>query len=495
MRILRLMLYLVVGIVLGSVTVLAFAETIPATVNATGVPKVRYQNVYDTLAEAAAAKYASYRCQGNTETGADVNPVTAPSTGNISFYCYAGSGTTGTKYTANIVYGMYCATGTLKWASGIGHHCQGALSCPDSSWTLSGTQCSRPDCVGAEVRNENGICQMPSCNVPENQNFDGVYSVPYPQTTGRYCINGCAAFGPWGNTTKSNGRITGSFTSYGTSCTVTDDVGASITPKSDPPCAQGEGVIALASGEVKCVAAGTPGPTTPPVVNKSSKTDTFPDGSQKITNTTQTCTGEGACSTTTTVTVTNNSSGGAGQAGTPGTTTSKSNTGGKTGDADTKSAFCSENPNLQMCKGGMAEEGTQKQVLAEVKKLTTAPNDTHFANGDDFDGGGLEGVDPDAKAALDATYKSREDALKMGFDPQTFAPKSDQQILGVLEGWFTDIPTGGCQVPEYEIAGHRLVLDNWCEQAEKISSIGAYALWFMTAIGLFTMVTGGKGET
>lgn len=241
-------------------------------------------------------------------------------------------------------------------------------------------------------------------------------------------------------------------------------------------------------GKVSCVPVGASPDI--PKVSKNSSTKTYPDGSTKVTNTTTTCSGVGACSTSTTITNTGATSGpnagGAGQAGEPGTTTGEDE---EAGDDE----FCAKNPDLQMCKGGMSEEGTQKSVLAEIKKLTTAPTDTNFADGDDFDSP-MEGVDPDAAQKLTDSYKSTSDALKLGFDDQN-APKSEPKFLEILGNWFDDVPQTGCEPPEFAVAGHTLDLSGWCPTAEKISNIGAYALWFMTLVGLFVMVTGGKGNT
>jgi len=309
---------------------------------------------------------------------------------------------------------------------------------------------------------------------------------------GTYCSSGCVvsfqATVCVQSTQPGTNNCAALNTTYsGATCTGTTAPITSGNPTSKPPCAEGEGVVTM-GGKVACVPMGASPDI--PKVSKNSSTQTFPDGSTKVTNTTTTCSGAGACSTTTTITNTGATSGpnagGAGQAGDPGTTTSDDE---ESGDDE----FCAKNPTLQMCKGGMSEEGTQKSVLAEIKKLTTAPTDTIFADGDDFDQP-LEGVDGDAAQKLIDSYKSTTDALKVGFDDQN-APKSEPKFWEILGNWFDDVPQTGCESPEFAVAGHSLDLSGWCPTAEKISNIGAYALWFMTLVGLFVMVTGGKGNT
>jgi len=341
---------------------------------------------------------------------------------------------------------------------------------------------------------------MPACTTAANGRIGTArYQFPYPQPSGvLWCVNGCSAYPDaigsnvvgatlYAYALVSGPGLTGSnCASSGTTVPTPTTPLGTTTPV---PCTTQQGAISDSTGKVVCVDPTTPGATAPPIQSTTTKKTTFGDGSTSTTTITNTCTGDGACSSGSTTTVTGAGGGGtAGQAGTPGTTTT-------TDDKQKKDTptFCAENPNLQICKGGMSEEGTQKSVLAEIKKLTTAPTDTNFADGDDFDSP-MEGVDGDAVQKLTDSYKSTTDALKFGFDDQN-APKSEPKFMEILGNWFEDVPQTGCEPPVFAVAGHALDLEAWCPTAEKISNIGAYALWFMTLVGLFVMVTGGKGNT
>lgn len=491
MRTLRLFLYFVLGLTLGAYVTLAQAETQPSTpvpyqtVSATGW-KIGSGTTYFSDASTACNNYRT-----------DLT-VTA-SLGAL----YKGSSASCTRSTYTIQVAKVCPSGnspyldaypetqsapTSCFKAGSGH------ICPDSTWTLSsdGTTCTRPDTCVAEQLGDAWYKQGKEETSLANQD---------------YCESGCvvryAAFLDMSGASpdfyyddkyiwKKYGKQRIAQTcSTGTAPPQGSTQSPSEPPKK-PPCSEGEGVITTSGGKVMCV----PKSTSPdqPTINKTNKTDTYPDGSTKTTNITQTCTGAGACSTTTTTTITgqggSGGSGTPGQAGTPGTTTT-------TEDAEPsdKPDFCAKNPTMQICKGGIAEEGTQKNILDEVKKLSTAPSDTKFVSPEDYDSG-MEGVDTDAKNALDKTYKDRQELMQTYFDKDTNAPKAaDRKITEILAGWFEDVPMEGCEPPQFAVAGHELVLDSWCVQAEKISSIGAYALWFMTAIGMFTMITGGKEGT
>lgn len=509
MRTLRLFLYFVLGLFLGGLVTLAHAETQPSTM---GYAEIKMLGKWaantggterkSTEPEAAcAALYAAYSPSGTiTFTGTIKNAK-----------CVASN----TYYNGNLIWnGNGCPTGTTFFnlpEDGRGlviSMCRSnsqTPKCPDSTWTLSGdgTTCTRPDPCPASGTATGRLSSVTSPTT--HPDLVNSYAWTDPTITqkqygagGTFCSGSCQVAYQSGlciTPVAGNYNCAVLNTTYtGQTCTGTTTpmvVGGSTadTPKS-PPCDPGQSIIQMGD-KLACLPSGQSPDT--PKVTKSTATKNYPDGSTKTTTTTQTCNGAGACTTTTTVTNTAATSGpnagGAGQAGDPGTTTDEQDESGDTSD------FCAKNPSLQVCKGGIAEEGTQKLVLEEIKKLSTAPKDTDFANGDDFDGGGLEGVDSDAKTALDETYKSTSDAVAVGFDKLTYAPKAEPQFNEMTDGWFDAIPTGGCETPQFTVAGHELALDGWCERAAQISSIGAYALWFITAIGLFLMVTGGKEGT
>jgi len=344
------------------------------------------------------------------------------------------------------------------------------------------------ECTAPAVRDPvTGMCGAPACaSAPNAQLGTQRYGFPYPQPSGvTYCVNGCEAYPGGVGTVVGNIRYANAYVNgpggAGSSCTgtaMTPNPVPNPTSETSPPCAPGDGVLESASG-VKCVPASTVAATVPPVVSKSQSTETKPDGSQVITNTTNTCTGAGACTTTTTTTVTNNTAGQPGQAGTPGTST-------KVADkpSEQPSDFCAKNPNLQMCKGGMNEEATQKQVLAEVKKLTTP---------DASDDSALQSATHSAasQTALEAEDKKFSDAGGGIVDP-TSGNKSAWS-LAMSTGWFDPVPSSTCVPLGGSFAGRSFTFDH-CPVAAKISEWGAWACWFGLVVSTFFMLTGHRGE-
>jgi len=364
----------------------------------------------------------------------------------------------------------------------------GTYECPTGqNWTLNGTLCTRPACIDPETRQSDGTCSSPKCASAANEKLgSGRYEIPNPQPPGvTWCVNNCEAY-PAGSTNKvGNIMYTEMFVNGpggdGSTCK-----GSSVAPnnipnptvKSEAPCAHGDGSITV-DGKVKCVASTTPGATVPPIVNKSTKTDTKSDGSKIITETTNTCTGDGACTSTSTITITNNTAGQPGLAGAPGVSTSVSDK-----PSTEQSEFCAKNPNLQFCKGGMNEEATQKKVLEEIKKLTSP---------DATDDSSLKSAthSADSQKALEDEDKKFKDAGEGTFDP--ISAKKGVWASAMDSGWFSPIPSTNCTPFEATIAGRVFRMDH-CPTAQKISEIGGYAMWFMLVVGVFVMLTGGNRE-
>lgn len=368
-------------------------------------------------------------------------------------------------------------------------------SCPpNENWTLSGTTCTRPACSSGQTRNPTtGICEGVAC--PTTSNSGWVKYEWGQDITGSYCSNSCGysvAADIDLNTPSNNyqyetgtsrwGRYT--VTGTGQSCT-TGNAGlptASATPPNTPtketPCASGEGVIAMAGGKVYCVPGATPGADKPKVTTER-KEDTKSDGSKVITETTNTCTGHGACSTTTTTTVTNNSSGQPGLAGTPGSSSSKTDK-----PASETSDFCAKNPSTQFCKGGMNEEATQKKVLTELERFNNpglTDDSTLTARG--------KFSDTKTDALTDADTKLLQTAKGEITDTALSNNRSAWQSA-MADGWFSSVTLTGCQPIVSIFAGRTWTL-NHCPVAETISNYGAYAMWFMLLVSLFVMLTGG----
>ena len=469
MRTLRLILYFVLGLSLGGLVTLAHAETIAATTNAWETSPADWgDGSYGAPFYSTPEAYCQAYTAGDTTTRMSA----------YSAVCYRSGG----SFDANVT--KACARGysaTLTGSPNADGSCYKAgtsYSCP-SNWILSGSTCTRPDtCVPADLgegwyargKDETGLTNNDYCEsgcVVQLALVIGSSSDYYYNSTTR-----------WDKYSKSRT----STTCTGSTPTPTGSTSPPKDPEKKPPCAQGEGVITTSSGQVLCVPAAT-SPDQPKVNTSTKKTD-YPDGSSTTTNVTQTCTGEGACSTTTTTTTTGAGGGGtAGQAGTPGTT--------KTTDDKQKSDtsdFCAKNPTLQACKGGISEEGTQKQVLAEVKKLSSVDSST--------DKSAITNTKSYTSTEGYEAAKAKDDEL-LNFANGTTKNASVEASKTTIEqalssGFWTDIPTASCTTPTYVIAGHAIEWSRWCEIVGNIQEIGAYGMWIMLAISVFVMLTGGR---
>lgn len=136
----------------------------------------------------------------------------------------------------------------------------------------------------------------------------------------------------------------------------------------------------------------------------------------------------------------------------------------------------------------MAEEGTQKQVLEEVKKLSSVDADTDKS-----------GITNTKNFAETEGYEAMNEANKDLGKYATGENKSGEveEKKGIFQeamesGFWTPIPEVACEPPEFSVAGHALNLSGWCGVVEKIRTIGAYALWVILAISVFVMLTGGR---
>lgn len=145
-----------------------------------------------------------------------------------------------------------------------------------------------------------------------------------------------------------------------------------------------------------------------------------------------------------------------------------------------QSDLCANNPGLQICKGGLNEEITQKRV-ADALTVDTADY-TDITNADQ------NAAMAQAKQnALDATSDAISDMSKFGTSSDP-AAIYHQQVEAALTNWFDPIPASTCAPVGGTIGGRSFSIDI-CPTAAKISEIGAYALWVMFAFGIFVMVT------
>lgn len=387
-RLIRLSLYFVVGILLGGVSALSFAETIPATVTA----KV-------------CSAGQSYKFVAN---GHDYCSSTAICMGELGVGVYSGA----------VGYVMCNTSPTPTRINYTTPSDVPGYTCPaNQGWTLTGTQCVRPDCPVGTTRDSYGVCQCPSgqslqggvCKttcptgyhnlVPDNgqcekdcigdqtQDSSGKcvcaigsskewisFSGGYDATTG--CANGCqynlggmaignAITKTYYTRGQRNGSICGSNTNLTPAPKLVDKTplppadtsgtskdGATPDPKNtlknagDPEaCAGAGGSYGSYNGVGKCL---TPDANTPQITSKPSKSSTVnSDGSKSetVTDETTTCTGSSCTTGKTSTTTTTGADGTVKSSTTTGTGAGSSGT----GNGDGKSDFCADHPNSIIC--------------------------------------------------------------------------------------------------------------------------------------------------
>lgn len=211
-------------------------------------------------------------------------------------------------------------------------------SCPSGTEPDGSGKCVTPPKCGENEREWNGECR-PKCEpmqaVPQDsQTGDcecGLISTPHPPPSvggsgnapGSTCYGGCS-YQLGGMTLNLGGKewIGELGTPLNQVCSSTGESEKPLPETKEPPCAPGEGVGTSSSGKVLCVPEGTPNAPKPDV-EKTVKKETYPDGSEKTTETTKT---KDPTSGATDTKSTSTSTGGmAGPAGT--TTTTETSTG------------------------------------------------------------------------------------------------------------------------------------------------------------------------
>lgn len=485
-RMLRNSFYFLLGFLLSALVTIASAETIPATLSGQAIKVwAGGSGVFATLEASGPAACASTIYYPDYVGVVSSNQIRCSNTNaNGTFY----QNYTRTQLWICPSVPQLAENATIPTSSPA-PSCPQGYTCPSGqNWTLNGQTCTRPDCVAPQTRQSDGTCSAPQCTHSANAQVGGMYVIPRPVPSGViWCASNCLvymvtdSYSPTETFAKAYVNGAGGAAS---SCTGSSEVVP--TPKepeptkTPTPCAHGQGVITNSAGKVVCVDQNAVPSAEPPKVNKTIETKTHPDGSQTINNITQTCTGEGACSTTTTTTTTNASNGQPGIAGTPGTTTAT-----KDKPSETQSDFCAQNPSLQICKGGMATEALQKETLDEIKKLNnpTASDDS-----------------PISSKTFESTpgrsdLTTHDDSLKNyvigAVVPGEVAASKGAWETAMSSGWFDPIERGGCQPYVATIAGKTWTWD-YCQKADEIAQIGAYALWVSLAFGIFVMLTGGQ---
>jgi len=332
MRALRVALFFCVGVLLAVGGGVASAETITATGST-----------------ATVAGYAASTGWGLTEVSACQAGVT---TSNEPLRVYDHVAASPWQ-----CWTRYNGAAPSAWANmRVSQGCTGSLvpdrtscptwySCPSGqNWTLSGSSCTRPDCVSPQVRQSDGTCHAPCGAAGTKTTAD--YSGPEGTIPNYLCDpSGCqiqttaCVGGGTSGWACSSANYTGAFctgVAGGNGATAASAPSESVVSDTAQKACVDKGMyFGTVNGVTVCVSASTSKSTT-----ASSGSMTPPGGTTGTTNVSNTtvCGGDGSCTTTTTTTVT-----GGGTTGnqTNGTTTATS--------TQTKGAFCTANPSDTQC--------------------------------------------------------------------------------------------------------------------------------------------------
>lgn len=359
-RVVRLSLYFLVGLFLGGVSVLSYAETIAATAyapNTYTIPANRHFNLtnaagtWTTFSTACATGYAAggwTSCDaGCVDNGTQADStVAAQGWGKTTGAC-------GWRFSVTTMF--TCPTNYTK-QSGTPPTCRNNVTvytCPTGqNWTLEGQSCTRPDCVAPEVRDpETGICTAPPCLAKGTTYSSGYYlmgtspAAPFNAVT---CTGSClVSFSGYvpGGVSLVDGISTyyaqGEWQYLGPNETCSGATTPSASTAPPPPTCGPNQYYGTINDKEVCVDAttGQPASTTPaptPGPSTTSDTTTSPDGS---TTKTETTTNPDRSSTTTTTTTSGD--------GTSTTTTTSTEAAPGT---DPQKSLCEANPNLPECK-------------------------------------------------------------------------------------------------------------------------------------------------
>lgn len=367
-RLIRAFAAFVVGLLIGGYSVLSQAETIAATPQTNPPKEMRYQGENGNCSDGGIKSW-------------EYTSGTAACNSIIAAQCYPGRTVTGSgdnhpteptyKYDCRISNAPYSdlqigGSKVLKCWDGSGNTtCPTIYTCPSQGgWTLSGQNCTRPDCAAGETRDpETGICSPPVCPAAGTAQSSGYFLMgPSPTSyfPGVTCAGNClVSFNGYAPAAESisNGVkqywAKGTWQYLGPSNTCS---GGSATPgaqSSLPPDTCGPNqYYGTINNKPVCIDATTGQPAntnpapTPSTTTTDKTTTTNPDGS--TTDTTTTSNPDGSTTTTTTTTQPN------GNSTTTTTTTPSPND-------DPKKTFCEENPDSPICEevesGAPAETG------------------------------------------------------------------------------------------------------------------------------------------
>lgn len=369
----------------------------------------------------------------------------------------------------------------------VNGHC---YTCPDSTWTLTGSTCTHPDPCGVnEQTTFPGNAGWSICSGYGLECSTGGGGQPY-QMPESICDGSCvvsvtdvqtgSCSAPPGSSPDNPQPISCVFMGMktGASCSQSTIPEAGTPPtivKKVPPCDAADGVMTSSSGSVKCVPSGTP-TARKPLVTKSTVTKVNADGSVTTIETTTTrdpLTGAESSSTTSKTTAPDGS---VTQPEGPTTTDKPAPTGDTPGK---ENDFCAKNPGLQICKGGLNEEQTQKAIQEDIKTIK-------------------ESLDPDQEidqSAIDdkiAEYEAEAGKIKAKFEDIGAKGQSDDGFW--TWAFLPEIPATQCQPMGGTVMGHELKID-LCDKFAMIRDLAGWALYITTIFGLFRIFTGKQQES
>ncbi|MDR1996479.1 hypothetical protein [Azonexus sp.] len=333
----RLTIYFFIGILLGTASAFSHAETISASpgpgdvgLGTCTIFTNKLVNLGKTSLEECIAAVEGFS-PGGVLYRDWFNFQTGPSRWHADRQ-YCASMTSCGSWAANTYYNFDAGCAVGSWYNQELKRCDKYVCPPDYDGpkTIGGTpnMCEKKDCLAGELKivstfDSWAVCDqdIPGCltgsvNIPASY-CDGSCIYSLGKVVKAYSEKGASVDNPKPSFLDREGTATGS------SCTTATNIDPGPPPdiqQKEPPCKPGEGVLTSSSGNVKCVPEGTPG--NEPEVKNTKKQETYPDGSTKDTETTETKDpGSGATHTETKTTNTPGPGGGT-QSGTPGTTTS-----------------------------------------------------------------------------------------------------------------------------------------------------------------------------
>jgi len=528
MKNLRRFLYFCVGFVLALVVELSYAETIGATPS-TSSKAFYYSDSYPSVTSDSGGQafctYLGTQLSGKTLTLQNSGCMeTSPQSG-----MWRGTIAVGSCY-----YGYDSAN----------HRCRDLLtySCPPAqNWTLSGSTCTRPDCVLPETRVEaTGLCAVPpptcigaqfldeasntcKCIVtqPTTKSYISMGTSPQDPPT---CSNGCtqASGGAWGlpmivcslnfsgmtnvatqnktcyaQTYQTGGICSSSGSGTGLPLQITlspitapaAPAGTSPSGAGDPlstsknngdpiTCGASGGNWGVFNGQGSCYSPTKVDPVLTQTKTPSVVVDPSGKSSTTTTITTQTCTGVGSCSSSITTTV----GGGGGAGGTTVTSSGQGASGSANITSDGQGNFKIDLPkDYQRDSTGLILNAKVDELLDTLGDLST----------DDSNITGAKATDASQKSLTDAD-KSILDAIK-GQDPSEVTTSVNVWTQIMSTSWYEPIPNSTCSAFTSKIGAWSWTLDI-CPTAAKISEIGAYVSWMLLMFAGFRLVTSPKSS-